>query len=452
MKSRFAPSPTGYLHIGGVRTALFAYLVAAKEGGEFKLRIEDTDTERSTGESIDAIVKGMHWLGLEHEGEIVYQSTRIERHKELINQLLAENKAYYCDCTPERLDTLREELKKAGKKPKYDGKCRERKLHSGVIRFRNPDNGEVTFTDSVKGTITVANSELDDVIIARADGTPTYNFAVVVDDHDMGITHVVRGDDHINNTPRQINIYHALGWDVPEFAHLPMILGSDGSRLSKRHGAMSVLEYKENGFLPQVVLNYLVRLGWGHKDQEIFSLAEMRTLFSLAGINKAPARFDTEKMLWLNSEYLKAMNSQDILPHLEYHLTKLGISPDERILALIELSKERTKTLVELAQSMVMFYTDITEFEPKLANKQFTNKNILNALYTELDNLSHWNATDIKACISRVCEQLEVGFGKVGQPFRLALSGDGKAGDIAQTAELVGKQTALTRLQLAIGY
>jgi glutamyl-tRNA synthetase len=451
MKSRFAPSPTGYLHIGGVRTALFAYLWAKHNMGEFKLRIEDTDKQRSTPESIQAILDGMQWLGLKADGEIVYQTNRFNRYEEVIQQLLDEGKAYYCNCSKERLDNLREDLKKAGKKPKYDGKCRELGLKEGVVRFKNPTAGMVEFQDKVKGKITINNDELDDLIIKRSDGTPTYNLAVVIDDHDMAIDMVIRGDDHINNTPRQINLYYALGWQVPEFAHLPMILGGDGTRLSKRHGAMSVLEYKENGFLPQAVLNYLVRLGWGYGDKEIFSMAEMIELFSLDGVNKAPARFDSEKMLWLNGEYLKNMPASEILLHLEYHLNQAKITTDERILDIIDLIKERNKTLVDMVQNLKMFYSEITKFDEKLANKHFQDKAVLQALITELQH-THWSAEEIKNAIQNVCTTLEIGFGKVGQPFRLALSGDGNAGDISKNAALVGKEQTLQRLELAISY
>lgn len=450
MKSRFAPSPTGYLHIGGARTALFAYLWAKKSGGEFKLRIEDTDLERSTNESIEAIFDGMNWLGLKNDGEAVYQSHKFERYEEIIKQLLNEDKAYYCECSKDRLDKLREELMANGEKPKYDGCCRSKKLTNGVVRFKNPESGAVKFIDEVKGEIVVANSEIDDLIIRRSDGSPTYNLAVVVDDFDMDITVVIRGDDHINNTPRQINIYQALGWDIPHFAHLPMILGSDGARLSKRHGATGVMTYRDLGILPQALLNYLVRLGWSFGDKEIFSLDEMIELFELKNINKAPAKFDYEKLLWLNSEYLKSMNAKDVLAHLQWHLDEQQIVVGDNILKVIDLLKERSKTLVEIGESCKMFYGEITEFDEKLAKKHFKNKDILTTLKTKLEDLQNWRADDIKSSIKEVCDELEIGFGKVGQPFRLALSGNGNAGAIDLTAEFVGKNQTITRLGLAI--
>ena len=452
MKSRFAPSPTGYLHIGGVRTALFAYLWAKNINGEFRLRIEDTDLERSTPQSIKAILDGMDWLGLQSDKEVVYQTQNFARYETIIQQLLAKNKAYYCECSKQRLDILREELMQKGQKPKYDGKCRDKKLSSGVVRFKNPTTGDVVFTDKVKGEIVVSNSEIDDLIIRRSDNSPTYNLAVVVDDYDMAINMVIRGDDHINNTPRQINLYKALNWKIPEFAHLPMILGDDGARLSKRHGSISVMQYKEDGFLPSAMLNYLVRLGWSYGDKEIFSFNEMKELFSLKNISKSPARFDMEKLLWINSEHIKNSSANEIYPHLKYHLDKQNIPFQDNIKQIIQLLKERNKTLVEMAQSCQMFYGEITTFTPKLAKKQFKNKDILKSLKEKLSNLDEWKAENIKEIINQVCTELEVGFGKVGQPLRLALSGDGNAGAIDITTELVGREAALKRLSLAIEY
>jgi glutamyl-tRNA synthetase len=450
MKTRFAPSPTGYLHIGGARTALFAYLAVKKNGGEFVLRIEDTDLERSTQESIDAIFQGMEWLGLKGEGEVVYQTHRFERYEEIIQQLLAEDKAYYCNCSKERLDNLREDLMAKGEKPKYDGCCRDKNLTSGVVRFKNPNSGAVSFIDEVKGEITVANTEIDDLIIKRSDNSPTYNLAVVVDDYDMGIDLVVRGDDHINNTPRQINLYQALEWSVPTFAHLPMILGDDGSRMSKRHGATGVMNYRDEGFLPSAMLNYLVRLGWSYGDKEIFSLNEMIELFSLKNVNKAPAKFDKEKLLWINSQHLKQSSADEIYPHLLWHLEKQGITPSENINQVIDLLKERSTTLVEMAKSCAMFYGEVLEFDEKLAQKHFKNKAILMALQDKLTAVEKWSAENIKTTIKAICDELEVGFGKVGQPLRLVLSGDGNAGAIDTTADLVGKEQTLKRLALAI--
>lgn len=455
VKTRFAPSPTGFLHIGGARTALFSWLWAKKNTGSFLLRIEDTDLERSTQKSIDAILESMQWLGLDYEGKEIYQTHRFEKYKKIIQKLLDENNAYYCTCSKERLNTLREELTAKGEKAKYDGLCRDAGHTQGVVRFKNPLDGKVEFLDEVKGKISIENKELDDLIVARSnidgDGAPTYNLTVVVDDFDMNIDVVVRGDDHINNTPRQINLYNALGWKTPTFAHLPMILGSDGARLSKRHGAMNVMQYRDDGFLPQALLNYLVRLGWSHGDQEIFSMDEMINLFTLDKINKAPAAFDIQKLLWLNQQYIKTMPISEIIEHLQWHLDKQNIQTDHRLEAIVEVLKERSKTLKELAKQSAMFFQDIT-IDEKLAKKHFKEqtKPILELLFNKLENLENFNAENIKTIINDICSELEVGFGKVGQPFRLVLSGNGISPSIDITAQLVGKETTLKRLTQAI--
>jgi len=454
MKSRFAPSPTGYLHIGGARTALFAWLWAKKQNGKFVLRIEDTDLERSTQASVDAILDGMNWLGLNHDEGPFYQTQRFDRYKQIINTLIEKDKAYYCECSKERLDKLREDLTAKGEKAKYDGCCRDKQLSSGVVRFKNPKDGLVVFNDLVKGEISIANQELDDLIIARSDGSPTYNLTVVVDDHDMDISTVIRGDDHINNTPRQINLYEALDWNLPEFAHLPMILGSDGARLSKRHGAVSVMAYRDAGFLPEALLNYLVRLGWSHGDQELFSIDNMIELFELENINKAPASFDEDKLTWLNQEYIKNSTMDNLINNLNWHIErqKIDTSNGPDIINVIEILKDRSKTLVEMAASMKMFYQDFDNFDEKLAKKQFKNTEPLKVLKSKLSNLDNWVADEIKAQIKDVCSDLDIGFGKVGQPFRLALSGDGNAGNIDIVAQLVGKDRTLARLEMAINY
>lgn len=456
MKSRFAPSPTGYLHIGGARTALFAWAWAKKQKGQFVLRIEDTDRERSTQASVDAILDGMSWLGLVHDEGPFYQTQRFDRYKEIIQQLLDKDEAYYCECSKERLQILRDELTKKGEKAKYDGCCRGKKLDTGVVRFKNPLAGFVTFTDAVKGEISIGNKELDDLIIARSDGTPTYNLTVVVDDHDMDIDTVIRGDDHINNTPRQINLYEALDWDLPKFAHLPMILGSDGARLSKRHGAVSVMAYRDEGFLPEALLNYLVRLGWSHGDQEVFSLTEIVELFELKDINKAPASFNQEKLLWLNQEYIKSASIKHLLENLAWHLDhqSVDISTGPTIEAVVEHLQERSKTLVEMVDGLKMFYQDFNEFDEKLAKKQFKDAKSIELLLAKLNalELNDWTAGNIKDQIKQVCDELGIGFGKIGQPFRLALSGNGNAGNIDIVAQLVGKERTLARLQMALDY
>ena len=456
MKSRFAPSPTGYLHIGGARTALFAWLWAKKTSSKFVLRIEDTDKERSTQASVDAILEGMEWLGLDYDEGPIYQSDRTDRYNEVINVLLANGKAYYCDCSKDRLEQMRESQIANKEKPKYDGCCRQKSLNNGVIRFLNPDEGSVIFNDFVKGEVSIANSELDDLIISRSDGTPTYNLTVVVDDHDMQIDCVIRGDDHINNTPKQINLYEALGWDVPKFAHVPMILGSDGSRLSKRHGALNLLSYRDDGFLPEALLNYLVRLGWSNGDQEIFSIVEMIELFELENINNSPASFNQEKLDWMNQSYIKTTSLSNLIQHLSWHLERLNINLDSgpSISDLVEFLRERSKSLVDMAQSCVMFYTDFDGFDEAQANKTFkvNSKEVLEDLVDRLSVINDWNAENIHSVIESICEARSIGFGKVGQPLRLALSGDGKSGSIDISAQFVGKERTLSRLKMAIDW
>jgi len=456
VKSRFAPSPTGYLHIGGARTALFAWLWAKKNQGTFVLRIEDTDRERSTQQSVDAILDGMKWLGLEYDEGPYYQTDRFDRYKAVIQQLLDKDKAYYCECSTERLQALRDELMAKGEKAKYDGHCQHKNLTSGVVRFRNPTDGNVVFSDLVKGEISVHNKELDDLIIARSDGTPTYNLTVVVDDHDMEIDAVIRGDDHINNTPRQINLYQALGWNLPEFAHLPMILGSDGARLSKRHGAVSVMAYRDAGFLPEALLNYLVRLGWSHGDQEVFSLSKMIELFDLKNVNKAPGSFNQDKLLWLNQEYIKTADTKHLTDQLAWHLNaqSVDVNNGADISKVIDALRERSKTLVEMVNNMKMFYQDFDEFDEKLAKKQFKSsaRPIITALLEKYTQLEDWSSEAIHYVVKQVCDEQDVGFGKVGQPFRLALSGTGNAGSIDVVAELVGKERTIARLNMALDY
>ena len=456
MKSRFAPSPTGYLHIGGARTALFAWLWAKKNNSKFALRIEDTDKERSTQNSVEAILQGIDWLGLSYDEGPIYQSDRLERYKEVISQLLDEDEAYYCECTKERLEKMREAQMLSGNKPKYDGCCRNKKLKSGVIRFLNPDNGTVSFNDYVKGEIEIANTELDDLIIARSDGSPTYNLTVVVDDHDMEIECVIRGDDHINYTPKQINLYEALDWNIPRFAHVPMILGADGSRLSKRHGALNLMSYRDAGFLPKALLNYIVRLGWSHGNQEIFSVADMINLFELENINKSSASFNKDKLDWINHSYIKTTEINELVSELEWYLNQLSINlsdgPD--IKEVVEVLRDRSKSLVDMAQNCLMFYHDFEDFDSNLVIKFFhlESRPILDDLLINLETLEQWSAEHIHEVIQNICESRNIGFGKVGQPFRLAISGDGKAGSIDKSAELVGKERVLLRLKMAIDW
>ena len=456
MKSRFAPSPTGYLHIGGARTALFAWLWAKKNQGKFILRIEDTDKERSTKESVEVILQGMEWLGLDYDKGPIFQSDRIERYQAVISSLINSGKAYYCNCSKQRLDNLREDLMKKGEKPKYDGYCRQKNLTDGVVRFLNPDDKVVLFEDCVKGNIEFANSELDDLIIARADGSPTYNLTVVVDDHDMGIDFVIRGDDHINNTPKQINLYKALGWNLPSFAHVPMILGVDGARLSKRHGAVNILSYRDEGYLPNALLNYIVRLGWSHGDQELFSISEMIDLFDLKDINKAPSSFNKDKLIWLNQNYIKTTEINELLNHLKYHLDSQSINTNNgpNIEDVVENLRDRSKTLTEMANNCTMFYQDFDSFDSDLAKNVFQTKcrPILESLHSGLEALDSWTAEKIHNVIMKICENRNIGFAEVGQPFRLALSGNGKSGSIDKSAQLVGKDRTLSRLKMAIDF
>ncbi|MBT3205572.1 MAG: glutamate--tRNA ligase [Gammaproteobacteria bacterium] len=461
IRTRFAPSPTGYLHIGGARTALFSWLFSKKMGGDFVLRVEDTDRERSTDESVQAILQAMEWLQLDYDEGPFYQTHRFDRYEEVIQQLIDNDHAYYCSCSKERLESLRNEQMANKQKPRYDGCCRDKKLKSGelenmVVRFRNPQRGEVVFNDLVKGEITVSNNELDDLIIARSDGTPTYNLTVVVDDSDMNITHVVRGDDHVNNTPRQINIFKALGVSIPLFAHVPMILGEDGKRLSKRHGAVSVMQYLEEGYLPEALLNYLVRLGWSHGDQELFSVDEMQQLFSLEGINRAPSTFNPEKLSWINQQYLKTKALNDIVELVKQRLSKNGVTLDDDldISSIVDLYRERVKTINELADSILYFFQDFEEYDPKAAKKAFKEAALqpLQLLHDKLSELDSWSTEEIHAVIQNITEELGVNMGKVGQPLRVAVTGGSFSPPIDQTVEKIGRESSLARIQRAIEY
>lgn len=461
IKTRFAPSPTGYLHVGGARTALFSWLYARVHGGHFVLRIEDTDLERSTAESVNAILEGMTWLGLEYDEGPLYQTDRFSRYKQVIQQLLDEDKAYYCYCSKEELETLRNEQMANKQKPRYDGRCRHRKAPSPdgakpVVRFRNPDDGVVVIDDIVKGRVTVQNAELDDLVIARADGSPTYNLTVVVDDLDMGITHVIRGDDHLNNTPRQINILKALAATPPAYAHVSMILGDDGQRLSKRHGAVSVMQYRQQGFLPEVLLNYLVRLGWSHGDQEIFSVDEMVELFDLPKLNKAAASFDTEKLLWLNQHYIKTSDPAHIAHHLSWYLGNLGIDPAEgpELVEVVKTQQQRAKTLVEMAENCAFFYRTPEGFNDKDAKKHLKPE-ISGPLTDFRDNLARlpdWQAEPIHELIQRTAEVHGLKLGKLAQPVRVAVAGRGISPPIDITLTLLGRENTLHRLQKALDY
>ncbi|MBL8258924.1 MAG: glutamate--tRNA ligase [Candidatus Competibacteraceae bacterium] len=461
VKTRFAPSPTGYLHIGGARTALFSWLYARRHGGPFVLRIEDTDLERSTPEAVNAILEGMNWLGLDYDEGPFYQTQRFDRYREVLQQLLREGKAYYCYCTREELDALREEQRNRKEKPRYDGRHRDyrgppRQGVEPVVRFKNPADGEVVVQDLIRGDVVFQNAELDDLIIARADGTPTYNFCVVVDDMDMGITHVIRGDDHLNNTPRQINILKALGAPTPKYGHVPMILGPDGQKLSKRHGAASVMECRDLGYLPEAVLNYLVRLGWSHGDQEIFSLSEMMALFDLSGCNKAPSAINPSKLIWLNKHYLKTLDPALVSRHLSWHIGELGIDPSQGppLTEVVKAFAERSDTLRDLAAAAKFLYQDFEAYEPKAADKNLTAAAAgpLQHLREALAALTDWRAEAIHAAVKQVAETAGLALGKVAQPLRVAVSGAAVSPPIDSTLELLGRTPTLARIDRALAY
>ena len=458
-RTRFAPSPTGYLHIGGARTALYCWLEARRRGGQFILRIEDTDRERSTQAAIDAILEAMEWLGLDYDEGPIYQTQRLDRYREVAEQLVASGHAYYAYETKAELEAMREAAMAAGDKPRYSGAAREAELPyrddpDRVIRFRNLLDGTVAWDDKVKGRIEIANGELDDLVIFRSDGYATYNFAVVVDDIDMRISDVVRGDDHVNNTPRQINIYRALGAPVPHFAHLPMILDEHGAKLSKRTGAADVMQYRDAGYLPHALLNYLVRLGWSHGDQEIFSIAEMQSLFDLKDVNAKASRLDPAKLGWLNQQYLKSDAPADVARHLEWHLRQAGYdlangpAPADVVGAL----RDRVQTLKDMAERAAVWYQPLTDYDDKAVAKHLTAaaRAPLADARQRLAALADWNPDAISAALHATAEALALGMGKVAQPLRVAITGTQVSPDIAHTIYLAGQGEALRRIDAAI--
>src|SRR6478672_5701298 len=458
-RTRFAPSPTGYLHIGGARTALYCWLEARRRGGEFILRIEDTDRERSTQSAIDAILEAMGWLGLDYDEGPIYQTARLDRYREVAEQMVAAGTAYYAYETKEDLEAMRAAAMARGDKPRYSGAARDANLPyrddpNRVIRFRNPLDGTVAWDDKVKGRIEFANGELDDLVIFRSDGFPTYNFAVVVDDIDMRITDVVRGDDHVNNTPRQINIYRALGADVPHFAHLPMILDEHGAKLSKRTGAADVMQYREMGYLPHALLNYLVRLGWSHGDQEVFSIEEMQSLFDLKDVNAKAARMDPAKLGWLNQQYLKSDDPEAVGRHLEWHLRQQGFDlvhgpkPADLVLAM----RDRVQTLQEMAARSAVWFHPLTAYDDKAVAKHLTDaaRTPLTDARARLAALNEWSVDAISAALHATAETLGLGMGKVAQPLRVAITGTQVSPDIAHTVYLAGRDEALRRLDAAL--
>lgn len=458
IRTRFAPSPTGFLHIGGARTALFSWAYARRHQGQFILRVEDTDVERSTPEAVQAILDGMQWLGLNWDEGPYYQMQRMDRYKEIIRQMLANGSAYYCYCTRDELDAMRERQMRAGLKPRYDGRWRPEAGKElpvvpenipPVVRFRTPSGGTVAWDDLVKGRIEIASSELDDLIIARADGTPTYNFCVVVDDWDMRITHVIRGDDHVNNTPRQINLLRALGAEVPQYAHLSMILGDDGQKLSKRHGAVSVMQYDEDGYLPEAVLNYLARLGWSHGDDEIFDMQQFCQWFDLDHITPSAAQFNTEKLNWLNAHYIRQTAPAHLAADIRQRLQERGVVVNEHpeLQSVIALYRERVQTLNELADAIAYFYHKPV-IDEAARDKHLTPEilPVLKVLSEQLTSID-WAAEQIHAVIDQTVQSSGLKFPKVAMPLRVLLTGGAQSPSIDAVMALLGRQETLARIE-----
>ncbi len=469
--TRFAPSPTGYLHIGSVRTALYAWLYARRHGGRFVLRIEDTDRERSTQPAIDAILDSMKWLALDPDEPPIYQTQRFDRYREVLDQLLADGGAYHCYCTREELDAMRTRMQERGEKPRYDGRCRHglddatiaatiaERRRSGVtpvVRFKSPQAGEVVVDDQVKGRIVFDNAELDDLIIARSDGTPTYNFVVVVDDLDMGITHVIRGDDHLNNTPRQINLFRALGAEPPLFAHLPMIHGPDGAKLSKRHGAVNILEYRDMGYLPDAVLNYLLRLGWSHGDQEIFTREQMIALFDLDHVSRSASMFDPQKFLWVNQQHIQSAPTETLAALLGEQLARQGLDPANGppLELTVEALRERSQTLLEMAERAHCYYEEYEAFDEKSAKAHLkaSAREVLASLAVALRDAPEWSEAALDPVVQQVAASLDLKLGKVAQPLRVALTGQAASPGIGMTLVLVGRERALARMARAVAF
>lgn len=458
LRTRFAPSPTGVLHIGSVRTALFCWLYARRHAGRFILRIEDTDRERSTKENVDAILDGFSWLRLDTDDGPWFQTERFERYRQVVDEWLESGKAYRCYCTRPELEAMRAEQMAAGLKTRYDGRCRHRTTPrdgvAPVVRFSNPTEGEVVVNDMVRGRVVFNNSELDDLIIARSDGTPTYNFTVVVDDSDMEITHVIRGDDHLNNTPRQMNMLRALGAELPAYAHLPMILGPDGTKLSKRHGAVDVRDYREQGYLPEALLNYLVRLGWSHGDQEIFTLEEMISLFDIVDVNASASTFNPEKLLWLNQQHIIRMPAEALGRRLVPYLHKVGLDPAEGPdpARVADGFRERAETLLQMAESCRYCYEDFEAPDPAAAKKHLRPAVLepLRDVAGRLERLTAWSPEAISQEIEACARTHDINLGKLGQPLRVAVTGGAVSPPIDVTLALVGRKRTLERLGRAI--
>ncbi|HYA13164.1 MAG TPA: glutamate--tRNA ligase [Syntrophales bacterium] len=459
VRTRFAPSPTGFLHIGGARTALFAWLYARHYNGRFILRIEDTDQLRSTEESTRAILDALTWLGLDWDEGPFFQAQRVDLHRQMVKKLLDEGKAYYCVCTPDELEEKRKRALAEGRKPKYDGTCRDKNLPksaNSVVRFRCPHTGITVVNDLVKGMITFSNEELDDLVIERSDGYPTYNFAVVVDDAQMEITHVIRGDDHVNNTPRQILLYEALGYKIPQFGHVSMIMGSDKTRLSKRHGATSVMAYKEMGYLPEALVNYLVRLGWSYGDQEIFSLDELIRLFSLDSVGKSAAIFNPEKLLWLNQYYIKECPTERLVREMIPFWKRLGVDTTNQALLgnVVDDLKSRAKTLVELAESSLFYFTDDVAYESEAANTFLKAEmaDHLKAVAEGIPSLQDYTKKGMETFLRALAEKRGIKLKVIAQPLRVAITGKTVSPGIDEVMITLGKERVIKRINKAIEY
>ncbi|MDJ0793296.1 MAG: glutamate--tRNA ligase [Woeseiaceae bacterium] len=458
VRTRFAPSPTGVLHLGSVRTALFSWLYARRFDGEFVLRIEDTDRERSTEENVRAIVDGLDWLGLDADAGPFFQTDRFDRYKEVLTAWLDTGKAYHCYCTKEEIDELREQQLASGEKVRYDGRCRDRaRPREGVdpvVRFRNPDAGEVVVNDAVRGRVVFDNAQLDDLIIARSNGTPTYNFTVVVDDSDMKITHVIRGDDHLNNTPRQMNMLEALGVDNPVYAHLPMILGPDGAKLSKRHGAVDIRDYRDQGYLPEAMLNYLVRLGWSHGDKELFTTDQMIELFDINDVNQSASAFNPDKLRWINQQHIIRASTERLGEQLVRFLKRSGIpitsgpSPAD----VAEVFRERAETIQQMADNSRYCFVDFDAIDPKAAKKHLRPVVLepLKAVRTALAETPDWEKKEIETVIKKIAAEFDINIGKLGQPIRVAVTGGAVSPPIDATVWVIGRSRVIDRLDAAI--
>ncbi|AKZ65994.1 glutamate--tRNA ligase [Candidatus Palibaumannia cicadellinicola] len=460
IKTRFAPSPTGYLHIGSARTALYSWLFARHHGGEFILRIEDTDLERSTPQAINAIIDSLNWLKINWDQGPYFQTKRFAYYNYMINHLLNNGHAYKCYCSKNRLENIRNQQMINGEKPRYDGFCRnnyQKNIFDDlpyVVRFRNPKEGSVIFKDLIRGIIQYSNKELDDLIIRRTDGTPTYNFCVVVDDFDMKITHVIRGEDHINNTPRQINILKALGAPLPEYAHVSMIMGNDGKKLSKRHGAVGIMQYRDEGFIPEAVLNYLVRLGWSYGNQEIFSLDNMKKLFSIEAVSKSASTFDNKKLLWYNQFYIKNLSPDNIAQHLFWHLNNncTNIVSGPPLKELVQLFSKRCKTIKEMANYCYNFYQDVCQLDPEAAKIYLTKDatKLLQRVRDKLSIINNWTKESVHNAIVQTANELEVKIEKVSMPLRVAVTGVSYSPDIDLTIKTIGKLRSIKRIDIAL--